>query len=158
MSAEHSLLEAIAHFVGMTIEVVEVEHHALEAGAKLIEERVKADLGTYQDAAGPFPAWAALAEATKEDRVRQGYTPDDPGLRSGEMRDSIGHTVHGREADIGSDDPKLVFFEEGTIKQPPRHVLGGAAFRSAPEVAELIGGELVAVLSGGGRRTAIPTE
>lgn len=158
MSAEFSLAGFAAHLAVMAAEAAAEEHHLLEKGARIVEDRAKANLGTYQGQAGPFAAWQELADATKEDRVRQGYTPNNPGLRSGDMRDEIGHVVHGHEADIGSNDPKLVYFEEGTIKQPARHVLGGAAFQSGPEVAEVIGTGMVAVLKGQRGTTLIPTE
>lgn len=46
-------------------------------------------LGHYQTATGPFGSWPELADSTKADRVRQGYTENDPLLRSGQMRDDI---------------------------------------------------------------------
>ena len=61
--------------------------------ATLVEEEAKAEIGTYQDQAGPFIAWPELADSTKEDRTRQGFTENDPGLRSGAMRDSIGTAI-----------------------------------------------------------------
>src|SRR4051812_3130282 len=81
----------------------------LTAAAVLVEENAKAELGKYQSGAGPFDDWMELAEATQTDRVRQGYSADEPGLRSGEMRDGIGHTVSGHEAAVGSDDEYLLY-------------------------------------------------
>jgi len=40
---------------------------------KEIEETAKEEIGVYQPAFGPFDAWLPLIEATKADRVRQGY-------------------------------------------------------------------------------------
>lgn len=44
---------------------------------------MQAELGTYQE------GWPALADATQQQRVREGYTPDDPLLRSGQMQSDI---------------------------------------------------------------------
>jgi hypothetical protein len=114
-----------------------------EAGA-LIEKEAKAEIGTYQrGSTGPFGDWPELADYTKEDRLKRGFTENDPGLRTGEMRDSIGHTVHGESVHIGSNDDKLKWFELGTqgkageMAQPPRSVLGVAMFRHGRAAADL---------------------
>lgn len=107
-----------------------------------IELEAKAELGTYQSEAYPFDAWAPLAESTKQDRVRKGYTPDDPGLRSGEMRDSIGHLTDRDQAVIGSRSDHLVWFEQGTRNQPPRSVLGLSAVRYKAKALPIIQAEL----------------
>lgn len=145
---EFSLLGLAAHLAAAHAEMKHAEHTALEQAARLIEARAKAELGTYQEAAGPFAPWAELADSTKADRARHGYSEDEPGLRTGEMRDSIGHEVGDREAVIGSNDQSLVYFELGTEKQPPRSVLGSAAVTEAPKVAELLGGAVVKTLFG----------
>src|SRR4051794_36413616 len=120
------LLELAAKLGEIALAQHEMEHHALEQAAVVVEKRAKEKIGEYQDQAGPFIAWPELADATKADRVNQGYPEDEPGLRSGEMRDSIEHVVVDSEAQVGSNDDKLVWFELGTSKQPPRSVLGGA--------------------------------
>nr|WP_321985331.1 hypothetical protein [uncultured Lichenicoccus sp.] len=145
---DFSILGFVEHIAAMTIEIEHETHDALEEAARIVEREAKDAIGTYQDDAGQFAAWAELADATKEDRLRQGYTENDPGLRSGAMRDSIEHVVQGHTAQIGSDDQNLVFFELGTARQPPRSVLGGAAYRSGHEVAEVIGSHFVAALVG----------
>ena len=117
----------------------EMEHHALKRAAKLVEKRSKDKLGEYQQETGMFAAWAELAVFTKEDRLRKGYTENDPGLRSGAMRDSIEHVVANGEAQVGSNDDHLVYFELGTSKQPPRSVLGASAVEELPKTLEMIG-------------------
>lgn len=107
-------------------------------------------IGDYQNAAGPFAGWAELADATKDDRVRRGFSENDPGLRTGAMRDSIGIAVGAREAVVGSNDDHLVWFELGTSKQPPRSVLGIAAVHKGPQVARILGQGAVKALTGGG--------
>jgi hypothetical protein len=137
-----------AHLAGFIIAVKAAEQRALEQAAKLVEATAKAEIGTYQNQAGPFVAWAELADSTKDDRVNKGYAENDPGLRDGDMRDSIGHVVGDREAVIGSDDQNLVWFELGTAKQPPRSVLGTAAVTEGPKIAHILGTNVVKALVG----------
>jgi len=148
---EFTLLGFVEHLAVIGAEVVEAEHHALEHAAKLVEAEAKASVGTYQAQAGPFAAWEDLAESTQEERGRLGYPEDEPELRTGEMRDSIEHTVlaHAKEAEVGSDSQILEWQELGTTKMPPRSILGGAAARKADEVADVIGGRVYAALVGG---------
>lgn len=122
--------------------VKDTEHHALEAAAVVVETEAKRVLGTYEY------GWPELAESTKAQRIAQGYPENEPGLRSGEMRDSIAHVTFSEEAEIGSDDEHLVFFELGTVKQPPRQVLGGAAMHKEAEIVDFFGRTMVAHLSG----------
>lgn len=136
-------------------------HTALEHAARIVEREAKAEVGTYQDAAGPFAAWAPLAEATQADRVAKGFSPNDPLLRTGALRDSIGHKVEGHEAVVGSPLDIAVYQELGTNGGgwggpiPPRSFLGGAAVRKAPEVAHVIGHGLVQALVGPGVKVRI---
>lgn len=147
---DFSLESFAAHLVTLIAEEAEAEHVALDRAARVVEKEAKKELGHYQEQAGPFVPWQELADSTQADRVAQGYTPDDPGRRSGDMADSIEHTVAGHEAHVGSDDQHMEWFELGTEKQPPRSALGGAAFRKAHEVRDVIGEDTVAFLSGKG--------
>jgi hypothetical protein len=144
------LLELAAKLGEIALQQHEMEHRILEKAAVLVEKRAKEKVGEYQEQAGPFVAWQELADATKEGRLKQGYTEDDPGLRSGEMRDSIEHEVQVPEAHVGSDDDKLVWFELGTSKQPPRSVLGGAVVDEMEKIIEIVGESAVAALVGQG--------
>lgn len=118
-------------------------HSALETGlevvAKTIEVEAKEEIGVYQPAVGPFDAWDPLAESTKADRVRQGYSEDEPLLRSGELRDSISHRVMGLAAIVGSTDDKAVWQEFGTEKIPPRPFIGPAYVKSFHKITEMAG-------------------
>ena len=58
-------------------------HNVLRDAAAHGVEMAQAKMGHYQ------PGWDPLAPATVEARVRAGYTPDDPLLRSGGLRDAI---------------------------------------------------------------------
>ncbi|MDA8231702.1 MAG: hypothetical protein M0006_10220 [Magnetospirillum sp.] len=143
-----SMADLAAHLAGLAVVQHEANHRALEHAAKVVEREAKNRIGEYQDASGPFAGWAELADSTKADRVAQGYSENEPGLRSGEMRDSIGHRVGDGDAHIGSDDDKLVWFELGTENQPPRSVLDGAAVAKEAEVVAIIGESAVAALVG----------
>lgn len=147
---EFSLTEFAAFLTETTVEAEMATHHALERAGRIVQREAKAEIGHYQDAAPPFAAWAELAQSTKDDRVRQGYTENDPGLRSGEMRESVQYRVLGHEVHIGSDDQKLVYFELGTEKQPPRTVLAGSLIKKTTEVVSVIGHEVTAALFGEG--------
>jgi hypothetical protein len=145
-----SLLHFIGHIAKAVAEEKEHENKALEKAAKLVEREAKRELGKYQDGAGPFGAWPELADRTQDDRVHKGFTANDPGRRSGEMADGIGHEVGDREAVVGSNDDEMVYFELGTEKQPPRSVLGMALVHKAPAVARILGEGVVQALVGKG--------
>ncbi len=147
---EMSLSGFIAHLAGFQLRVAEAEHKALEHAAKLVADEARREVGTYQDAAGPFAAWPELADATKADRLRHGFSENDPLLRTGEMRDSIGHAIGDKEAAIGSNNEKAVWQELGAAKIPPRSFLGGAAVRKAEDVARILGAAPVIALVGSG--------
>jgi hypothetical protein len=140
----------IAHLTVAQAMVNTTNRSALDQAARVVEREAKAIVGKYQTRAGPFAGWAELAQSTKNDRVRQGFSENEPGLRSGEMRDSIGRAVGRNEAVVGSNNEKLVRFELGTSKQQPRSVLGIAAVHKGPEVARILGQGVVKHLVGQG--------
>jgi len=109
------------------------EHAGLKKGAQIIEEEAKRVLGTYDY------GWPPLAASTIEHK----QTGDSPGLETGDMRDSIAHTISGKEAHIGTDEDKAVWFELGTVHQPPRSFLREAAVRKTDEVVKEIGYEII---------------
>lgn len=134
---------SLGSFGAYLLEAAAREAVALEVGLKKAAEHVekvaRAEFGEYQAAVGSFPAWAELAPATKADRVAQGFSENDPLLRTGELRDSIGNRVSGLEAEIGSDDDVMVYQELGTETIPPRPVLGPAAVRSEKAIQRILG-------------------
>lgn len=157
--ADFTLL-GFAAFLGERLVVMDHEtNEAMKKAAMLVEHEAKSEIGIYQDQAGPFAGWAELAQSTKDDRVAQGYSENDPLLRSGKVRDSIGHVAKGHEAVIGSNDDIAVMLELGTSRMPPRSFLGGAGFRKGPEVAKILGHGAVKALVGAevaGRLLPIP--
>lgn len=151
--ADFTLLGFASHLALLTLEIDHAETQGLERAARIVQREAQQSVGTYQAAAGPFAAWAPLAEATREDRTRQGYPADEPELRAGGLRDGIEYTVDRqrglsaeRIAEVGSDDPVMEYQELGTSKMPPRSILGGALVRKADEVAEEIGEAYVSAL------------
>lgn len=107
-----------------------VTHEAAKAGAQHIANDAKARIGEYQDAVGPYPAWANLAPATVQDRIAKGFTPDDPLLRTGELQESIQVVAEGNTAGAVSDDMVALYQEMGTATIPPRPFLGPAGYDS----------------------------
>jgi HK97 gp10 family phage protein len=133
------------------LETVRELQHGLERAAVMVEKTAKAEIGTYQPEVGPFQAWEPLAESTIEDRIRQGFTPDDPLLRSGELRASISHQVAPGEAVIGSTSKIAAYQELGTSTIPPRPFLGPAAMHNEKRIVEQLGATFVNGLAGGQR-------
>jgi phage gpG-like protein len=129
----------IAHMAAMEAAVALELHRGLKKCATAIEGTAKSEFGVYQGDVGAFSAWAPLAESTQEQRKSLGYTPDDPLLRSGDLRDTVTHEVNGTEAVIGSDSDVMVYQELGTPTIPPRAVLGPAAIRNKPLIEKTLG-------------------
>lgn len=125
--------------------------HGLERAAVMVERTAKSEIGTYQPEVGPFQAWDPLDPATIEDRVRQGFTPDDPLLRTGKLRESISHRVAPGEAVIGSTSNIAAYQELGTSRIPPRPFLGPAVVRNERRIVDLIGATFVNGIAGGQR-------
>lgn len=142
------------HLASVSAGQVVAVQSGLEAVAQRIEKTAKAEIGHYQAAVGPFSAWQELAESTKAERLAQGYTENDPLLRSGELRDSYEHQVQGGEALIGTKDDKGLWQELGTPTIPPRPVLGPAVEYNHTAIKRILGG---AVVSGVMGQTSIPS-
>lgn len=106
---------------------------------KEIEETAKEEIGVYQPAYGLFDAWAPLAESTKADRVRQGFSEDEPLLRSGELRDSIESEVVGLAAIVGTKSEIGLWQEVGTQHISPRPFIGPAYVRKIDPLREAMG-------------------
>lgn len=145
---EYSLAEFAVKLVELQAAELIALNEGLERVAKLVEKTAKDEIGHYQDAVGPFQDWAPLAESTEAHKAAMGYPADAPLLATGEMRDSIEHQTHGLEAEIGSNNDKMVYHEFGTTKMPPRPVLGPAAFRNKEKIERLIGHAAVTGLIG----------
>lgn len=146
-----SSLDAFANHLGRTMVQSMARWTPLNEAAQLVQERAREKIGTFQPAVGPFPAWAEpLAEITQEERVMLGYTPNDPLLREGTLRDSITYEVnHVRdEAVVGSEMWVAHWQELGTPWVPPRPFLGPSLYESWDEIMELIGNGLLRMFFG----------
>ncbi len=136
------------HLAALAVVGEEVTHHIVENAAKIIQNDAQKKIGEYQDYAGPFAAWDELADSTKDDRVRLGFSENDPLLRTGELRDSITYDARGNEAAVGSDSIIAMYQELGTETIPARSFLGGAAYESKLPVAEMAARTIIAWVSG----------
>lgn len=150
MKEFHSLTDLARHLGEVALSQHEMEHAALESAAVMVERRAKEKIGEYQQEAGPFIAWPELADSTKADRTRHGFAEDEPLLRTGELRDSIEHTVADGVAQVGSNSDKAVWQELGTKYMPPRSFLGGAVVDKLDDIMKTIGEQAVASLVGKG--------
>lgn len=139
-----------AHFARLAAAGEAVTHHIAEQAAQIVEKDAKERIGSYQDAAGPFGAWANLAPSTVDDRIRKGFTPDDPLLRTGGLRKSYGHVTDGAVAVVGSSSLIALYMEQGTSKMPPRAVVGPAAVASSEAIGRVAATTLIAWVSGAG--------
>jgi HK97 gp10 family phage protein len=143
------LAEFALHLAERQVAVRAAAHRGLKRAALLVEREAKAEIGHYQDATGPFPAWAPLAQSTEASKAAKGYPEGAPLLATGEMRENISHEIDGNEAAIGSPDEKMVYHEFGTSKMPPRPVFGPAVFRNQERIQRILGAALVSGLIDG---------
>lgn len=160
---EFDLAGFASHLAKLPLAVAHAQHEAMEHAARKVQAEAKSLIGNYQPDAGPFVAWAELADATKGDRLRRGFSENDPLLRTGHLRDSIeyqvslGFEVGQVEAEVGSNSDIAVYQELGTSGGgwggpiPPRSFLGIAAVHKSGEVVKICGGFVVSALSGQGR-------
>ncbi len=123
---------------------------ALEQAAMLIKKDAREQIGRYQPAVGAYPQWAPLAESTDEEKARLGAPADAPLLRWGDLKRSFRSTlISDEEVIVGSIDPNMDWHEFGTIKMPPRPVLGPALLKNIEQIQRLLGGAILdSVISG----------
>ena len=145
--------ELVAIEVGFHMQLA----RGLEKIGSIVEKTAKDEFGVYQEAIGPFPRWEELADSTKQDRVSKGFTENDPLLRSGALRDTVGHQTDADKLEtvIGSTSDIAVYQELGTEKIPPRPFLGPAVESNHEAIKKIVGGAAVKGLLGGG---SIPAE
>ena len=150
MKAFTDLAVFATFLVARSAEAQLAANKALGKAAALIRDDAAGRLGTYQPAVGPFFGWVELAQSTKDERVEQGYTENDPLLRSGDLKANITSSVQGSEAvagvvhgAAGGDGRDLgaiaVDMELGTRYVPARPFLGPAGFVKGEAAAQIIG-------------------
>ena len=145
-SETHSIDEAIAFFDGLAAAVRRGAAEGVREGTEVVLAATREIVGHYQqNDLGSADPWEELSDWTKQDRGRQGYPENLPGLRDGTMRDSYTATSRGLHGQVGSGSLNAFWFELGTDAssrggpQPPRMVLGLAAWRNREKVVMLIG-------------------
>ncbi|MGG6429439.1 hypothetical protein ACQ5TV_05590 [Acetobacter ghanensis] len=128
----------------------EAQQAGLQRGAEQLTATARDIVGRYQrEDMGNIPAWAELTDGTKADRLKQGFTENDPGLRSGEMRAVYEARITDKPGIVlGNSDPVALWFEEGTPRQPPRPVIAVALFRKQMTITQRIARRFTAVLAG----------
>lgn len=153
----HSIASFMNELALMAPRVALEQHAALKKAAQVVEKEAKQEFGVYQGAIGPFAKWEELADSTKLDRAAKGFTENDPLLRTGKLRDSISHEVHGLSAAVGSTEDVMVYQELGTEKIPPRPVLAPALLRKEKQVLKLIGVHTAHAIIGNAPFSPMPT-
>jgi phage gpG-like protein len=141
MSRELTLDQFGALLGGFVVEIEHQNREALKEVAKLVDKGAKEVIGTYDY------GWPQLAQSTQKQREYLGFEPNEPLLRTGEMRDTIQHCSDHREARIGSNSDIAVYQEMGTSKIPPRSFLKETMVRKMPEIKKIIGERLVAAFT-----------
>jgi hypothetical protein len=142
------------HLQLLAIEGKVVKRGIVEAGAQEVQDTARGMIGFYHE----DPKWPELSPEYEAAKVRAGFEPDAPLLRTGEMRDSINHIIStdGNSATIGSDDQKLVWHELGTDRMPPRPVMGPAGVHSAPRVVHMAAASAAAWVAGTPKKAVVP--
>lgn len=134
-----NLGECAALFARMAITYEAGVHDALEKACVVVEDEAKSYPGEYHT------GWAPL----KPETIASKATGDSPLLETGEMRDSIEHTVRGHSGFVGSNSDIAVYQELGTSRGvPPRSFLKLAAMTKAEESAHTIGATLFTKMIG----------
>lgn len=138
-----SFADLAKHLDRVSREIPKTVGAALEKVGKRVESTAKDKIGHYQDASGEFPAWPELKDTTKADRLRKGFTENDPELRTGELYGSITHDVSRSGTEhkltVGSDLDIALWQEMGTDHIPPRPFIGPAMFENEASGQEIIG-------------------
>lgn len=103
-------------------------------------------IGHYQS------GWAPLKPSTVDQKTRLGYAPpDNPLLRTGELRDSIEAAAAldptGAIGVVGSKDKVALYQEMGTSKIPPRMSMGLAMHETYASADRIFGDFAVKILT-----------
>jgi hypothetical protein len=142
----------IAGFIA-ELPAIERDLHAtgpmiIEKACQIVEKKAKAAIGKEQE------MWPDLAPSTISDKQAHGYKTPAPLLRTGEMRDSITHTVDGNQGCVGSDSEIAFWQELGTRHIPPRSFLVSSAISSEDKIHRMAAAATIAAFSGYGRHAS----
>jgi hypothetical protein len=125
------------------------ENSAVEKGlyvaAEFLNEKAKEMFGHYQD------GWDELTQATRKDRVKKGFTENDPLYRTGDLKEHSKFSVEGRRAVVGNTSQIMVYQEKGTMSTgwhgakgiPPRPVYLIVYHKHKEEAIELFADEFM---------------
>ncbi len=97
--------------------------------------------------------WAPLSDATMKDRERQGFEPNNPLYRTGNLMESVEVVTDGNEGIVGSKDPIMAYQELGTSSTgwgkgiPPRPVFSLVALQMWNEMPRIFAAAFVENLS-----------
>ena len=147
MNRSFETIDALADFLEeKAIQQIEAMNEAAETGSEMLFEGA---FSLY----GNDPPLATLAPYTQAERVRLGYTPNNPLLRTGGLlRSKVrrAHTPavqegnkHVATAAVGSPEKINLFHEMGSVnvrfhtRNPPRPVFLMTARLTGPRVAEM---------------------
>ena len=105
--AEYTLASLAKFLTAAADEGEKSDEDALKKAREMIRDETKRVIGTYDY------GWLLLAPATIADRTRLGYAPDEPLLRTGELRDLIKYDIiePGELGEVFTDDPIAAFLE-----------------------------------------------
>lgn len=149
---------------------------AVRDAGRMVQEEAQHEIGHYQDAEGPFPAWPQLSDSTlfgaydqkgrwHPGKVDMGFSPpDNPLLRTGDLKHAIELSYDAMSAVIGVPDEMVgdgshespvrnvgvvaAELEFGTENMPPRSFLGRSMYVCAHEIVSMIGHAVRAGLEG----------
>jgi HK97 gp10 family phage protein len=131
MARYRSLGDYARHLGRVVVRMPIAKAKGLELAGKIVAERAKSKLGTYQ------AGWPPL----KPETIARKATGDSPELETGAMRDTIATHASAERAVITVGGAAL-WQELGTSKMPPRPFMGPALRESAGEIAGVIGEEI----------------
>jgi phage gpG-like protein len=131
-----SLLEASAELALASQRMHAVGPLIIEQACRMVHKEARRVLGTYDY------GWKKLKSSTVS---RKGK--DTPGVNTGELRNSIQWTAKGLEGCVGTNNQKGVWFELGTMHQPPRSFLVGALRAKARDIHKMAGQSAAAAMA-----------
>jgi phage gpG-like protein len=140
-----------AHLMRLAAVGAEVVPHLAAHAANVVAQEAKDELGRYQEAALPFPAWKELASSTVAAHAKLGVG-ESPLLVTGQLYASIETTAHGNTAVAGSTSPIMVYQEFGTSRIPARSVMGMAFVHSRKTLLTEFHASIAAWIAGRGWR------
>jgi HK97 gp10 family phage protein len=120
-----------------------MEHEILELQCQAIEDEAKSYIGHYDHPGN----WPQLAESTQQQRISLGFAANEPLLRTGDLRDSIQHTVSGGVGYVFSNSPIARYQELGTEHIPPRPFLSTASIAVSGKLVDIAGQTAVSLLA-----------